>query len=148
MPLSLRMVSFSASFCWLGWITPRDIFLAVRLNLQINAGKNITNLHSLWSTKKEGAKEAVICVVVRFRPCSDFQGQLPVLHPTVSCLCFSFFSVTGMRRCPGFPAAFRGTSLRKYSQNSCSFIGEKTRYSEYLAKMYSTTSRSILLFLF
>lgn len=33
MPLSLRMVSFSASFCWLGWITPRDIFFSVKSSI-------------------------------------------------------------------------------------------------------------------
>lgn len=130
MPLSLRMVSFSASFCWLGWITPRDIFLAVSVKSPVQIQKNITNLRSLWPAN-EGKTEAVIYGVIRFRPCSDIRGQqLPVLHPTVSLPGF-FFSVTGMRSCPGFhneagSCCVQGLSLIVHLGSWCTSIDHKS----------------------
>lgn len=100
MPRSLRMVSFSASFCWLGWITPLDIFSLYRFNLPkgIQSGEkreNVTNLPQpvVRTGNKEGSR--VVYADFRFLPCSDVWGQqLPVLHPTVSlplCVFFFFF---------------------------------------------------------
>lgn len=107
MPLSLRMVSFSASFCWLGWMTPRDIF---SLFDQIPNSKNPKDHHKpLQSVARKQINSGCCFSVVRFRPCSEIQGQrLPVLHPPSPC----FFQSQGSGAVLIFYEAFVLRSLR------------------------------------
>ncbi|KAA8583485.1 hypothetical protein FQN60_014693 [Etheostoma spectabile] len=61
MPRSLRMVSFSASFCWLGWITPRDIFSLFRCR-PANPGEMHSLAQEIQGFSKNRLKKQCTCV--------------------------------------------------------------------------------------